>query len=144
MKLAAHIESTESRRPAIKASNEQLTITLIKSGREIGLLTFSPDEVAIEVYGSFVEHPDYNAPDLVSFTLPKKITVKEKPCTHLITTAIYENRKLQGYQCNSCGFRLPVNPIYQKRKTITVKEKECQDCKRENGRMCNAHELLTS
>lgn len=28
---------------------------------------------------------------------------EKQKCGHLITTAIYKNEKLQGYQCNACG-----------------------------------------
>lgn len=56
MRFYATIESAESEkggsRAAKKGSNEQLNITLYRGNREIGLLTFSGDEVSVEIYGS--------------------------------------------------------------------------------------------
>lgn len=74
MKLAARIESEESRRPCVKASNEQLTITLMRSGKEIGLVTFSSDEIAIEVYDAYATITDHDK--RVYFDLPKQLQIK--------------------------------------------------------------------
>ncbi len=41
---------------------------------------------------------------------------EEEKCGHLVTKAIYENKKLKGYECKSCEEVLPINPQYQKNK----------------------------
>lgn len=52
MKLYATIESEREGRNAKKGGNEQLNITLFKGNKEIGYITFSPSEIAIEIYDS--------------------------------------------------------------------------------------------
>jgi len=41
---------------------------------------------------------------------------EQKKCNHLISTALYKNKKLQGYKCNQCKKIQKVNPQYLKGK----------------------------
>lgn len=35
-------------------------------------------------------------------------------CKHLVTKAVYQDKKLVGYSCVACATLVPVNPQYQK------------------------------
>ena len=73
MNLYAKLESERGGRPAKKGSNEQLNLTLYRGNSEIALLTFTKDEISIEVY----ECDDVLAPrnGFRQFILPKRIPV---------------------------------------------------------------------
>jgi hypothetical protein len=43
-----------------------------------------------------------------------KVTRKDIECKHIFKTAIYENKKLQGFQCNACDKLIKINPQFQK------------------------------
>lgn len=62
---------------------------------------------------------------------------QENECTHLFSTAIYEDKKLQGYRCNNCGKLQEVNPQYRKSTKGKQQKDECIDCK--NYGLCDAH-----
>lgn len=50
--------------------------------------------------------------------LLKLITFEKKDCAHIFATAVYKDRKLQGYRCNRCGAMKEVNPQFRKNKKL--------------------------
>lgn len=56
----------------------------------------------------------YSSYELASGDIETKGKRQKGECTHIFTTAVYENTKLQGYKCNACGELQEVNPQYRK------------------------------